>query len=114
MTWTSCREKQAALIYAMMEYTEKIDVNALLNCAVTYCDRDTILKTLYWGADIMKADSTQMLPLEVAIVNKNSKFLVITKPYCYFYQCCGSETFCYYKSGSNFSKRFGSIFGSDF
>jgi hypothetical protein len=88
MTWTSCREKRTALIYAMMEYTENVDVNALLHGAVAYCDREAILMTLICGADIMKADSKQMLPLEVAIVNKNSKSLVITKLYCYFIKYC--------------------------
>jgi hypothetical protein len=72
----------------MMEYTEKIDVNELLHCAVIYSDRNAILQTLNRGADIMKADSKQMLPLEVAIVNKNSKSLVITKLYCYFIKYC--------------------------
>jgi hypothetical protein len=77
MTWTSNKEERAALFNAMMNATEEIDIDALLHCAAAFFDSDTILKILNRGADIMKEDLHHRLPLEKAITNNNSKFLIL-------------------------------------
>jgi hypothetical protein len=48
----------------------------LLHDVVAQCNKYTIIKILNLGADIMVEDSKQCLPLEVAIANKNGKFLI--------------------------------------
>jgi hypothetical protein len=80
---------------------EEMDMNALLHCAAAHCDRDTILKILRWGADIMAEDVEQHIVLEIAIANKNSKFPLIAtcyiflyKKYYHFTKCC-CETVLY-------------------
>jgi ankyrin repeat protein len=61
----------------MIDASEESNLNALLYCAAALCDRDTILKILQRGADIMAGNSNHRLPLEVAIAHKNSKYLFI-------------------------------------
>jgi hypothetical protein len=83
MIWTSNKVERAALMEAMMNGTEEIDKDALLHCAAAFFDSDTILQILNRGANIMKEDLHHRLPLEKAIVNKNSKFLILTKSYSF-------------------------------
>jgi hypothetical protein len=47
-----------------------------LHFASAFCISNTILKILQRGADIMAVDSKNRLPLELAIANNNSKFLI--------------------------------------
>jgi hypothetical protein len=84
MTWTSNKEARAALMEAMMNATEEINIDALLHCAAAFFDSDTILKILNRGADVMKEDLHHRLPLEKAIANNNSKFLILTKNCSFF------------------------------
>jgi hypothetical protein len=48
-------------------------INALLHYAAAYCDRNTILKILQLGGDLMAEDSKHRLPIEAVIANRNSK-----------------------------------------
>jgi hypothetical protein len=88
MNLGSSKEEQEALMGIMMiDATGETDINAsLLHNATATCDRDTILKILQQGADIMAEDSQHRLPLEAAITNKNSKSL---HQHCCTYTCKG-------------------------
>jgi ankyrin repeat protein len=61
----------------MIDGAEESNINELLHCAAAYCDRDTILQILQRGADIMAKDAKHCLPLEVAIINKNSELFFL-------------------------------------
>jgi ankyrin repeat protein len=66
----------------MMDGTnETTRINALLHSAAANCSKDTILKILQRGADIMAGDSNHRLPLEAAIANKNSKYIFLQSHY---------------------------------
>jgi hypothetical protein len=66
-------KKRAAIMGALIHSAKESDMNVLLHCAAAFCNRDAILNILERKADIMVKDSKLCLPLEVAIVNKNSK-----------------------------------------
>jgi hypothetical protein len=82
MTWTSNKKERAKLMAAMMNGREEIDIDALLHCAAAFFDSNIILQILNRGANIMKEDLHHRLPLEKAIANNNSKFLILIKSYC--------------------------------
>jgi ankyrin repeat protein len=61
----------------MNDASEESNVKLPLHCVAAFCDRDTILKSLQRGADILAGNSNHRLALEVAIDHKNSKYLFI-------------------------------------
>jgi hypothetical protein len=81
------KEEKAKLLDTMLDAASYMNANSKfkdylcmqLHDVVAQYNKYTIIKILNLGADIMVKDANQCLPLEVAIANKNSKSLIITK-----------------------------------
>jgi hypothetical protein len=67
----SDKKERAAIIIDIIGATKKPNIDGLLLWAAAYCDSDTILKILKWGADFM---AKHCLPLELTDAENNSKY----------------------------------------